>query len=203
MLRCRCGAVQGRVARASPYSVNRVICYCDDCQAFAHYLRRTDVLDPRGGSDIVQVAPASVEFLQGQQNIRGVRLSPKGIYRWHSSCCNTPLGNTASPAIPFVGIVSAAFETDGQTVDALFGKPRGAIKGEYAVGDAPPGSRGIGFALMLRSIAKVLGWRITGKTWPHPFFSRDDAKALYPVTILTVEERLALRPFCGPQPKAP
>src|SRR5439155_1113896 len=39
-LRCRCGEVVGRVENASPQKVNRVVCYCDDCQAFAHQLCR-------------------------------------------------------------------------------------------------------------------------------------------------------------------
>ena len=194
-LSCRCGAVRGHVTGASPRSVNRAICYCDDCQAFAHYLGRPDLLDPRGGSDIVQVAPASLTFVQGQQNIRGVRLARKGLHRWHTSCCNTPVGNMVSTAIPFVGIVSVAFETAGQVPDALFGKPRGAIKGEYAIGGPPPGSRGIPLPLMLRSIARVLGWRLAGRTWPHPFFDRSTMKPIFPVATLSATQREDLRPL--------
>src|SRR5215831_10649790 len=103
-LRCRCGKVRGRVADPSPRTVNRVVCYCDDCQAFAHRLGRADLLNTQGGSDIVQVAPAALTFVQGQDRIVGLRLTPKGLYRWHTSCCNTPVGNTLGPAVPFVGI---------------------------------------------------------------------------------------------------
>ena len=77
-LRCRCGEVVGAVTNASPQTVNRVVCYCDDCQAFAHQLGRADLLDAKGGSDIVQVAPASLTFVKGQDRIAGVRLTPKG-----------------------------------------------------------------------------------------------------------------------------
>jgi hypothetical protein len=56
-LRCRCGEVRGFVADASPRTVNRIVCYCDDCQAFAHRIGRADLLDAHGGSDIVQVRP--------------------------------------------------------------------------------------------------------------------------------------------------
>lgn len=199
---CRCGAVRGLVANASPKTVNRVVCYCDDCQAFAHFLGRPDLLDPQGGSDIVQMAPARLTFVQGQNNILGLRLTPKGLHRWYARCCNTPLGNMVSPAVPFVGIVSAAFDVSGQSPDQIFGKPIAAIKGEYALGDPPPGSKGIGLALMVRTIAKVLGWRLKGLAWPHPFFDRATGKALYPVVSLTAEEREALRPFCGPKPAA-
>ena len=86
-VRCRCGEVVGLVTNASPQKVNRVVCYCDDCQAFAHQLGRADLLNAQGGSDIVQVAPASLTFTKGQDRIAGMRLTPKGLFRWHTTCC--------------------------------------------------------------------------------------------------------------------
>jgi len=188
------------VTRASPQSVNRAICYCDDCQAFAHYLGRPDLLDARGGSDVVQVAPAAMAFEQGHQNIRGIKLSPKGISRWYANCCNTPLGNVVSTAIPFVGIVTAAFDAAGQKPDQLFGKPRGAIKGEFAIGGPPPRSKGISVRLMMRSVCKVLGWKLSGKSWPHPFFDRATGNPIFPLATLSSEQRRGLRSMCGPDP---
>ena len=122
--------------------MNRVVCYCDDCQTFLHYLRRADLLDAQGGSDIVQIAPASLSFVQGKERIVGLRLTPKGLYRWYASCCGTPLGNTLSPAIPFVGIIAQAFQGETQGPDDLVGRPIGAIYGKYAVGGPPEGSTG-------------------------------------------------------------
>src|ERR1700761_995518 len=103
-VRCRCGEVRGVAADASPRTVNRVLCYCDDCQAYAHHLGRADLLDGKGGSDIVQMAPAAISFTKGKDRIAGLRLTEKGLYRWYATCCNTPVGNTMSPALPFVGI---------------------------------------------------------------------------------------------------
>src|SRR5262245_61970998 len=120
-VRCRCGTVEGRVKNASPRTVNRVVCYCADCQAFAHHLKRADLLDSQGGSDIVQVAPAALEFHRGSDRIAGLHLTPNALFRWYAGCCNTPIGNLVSPAIPFVGIVAQAF----QNPDADFGKPIG------------------------------------------------------------------------------
>jgi hypothetical protein len=37
-LRCSCGTLKGFVTH--PERVNRVVCYCRDCQAFARFLRR-------------------------------------------------------------------------------------------------------------------------------------------------------------------
>ena len=201
-LRCRCGEVRALVTGASPRTVNRVVCYCDDCQAFAHQLGRADLLNSQGGSDIVQLAPASLAFLQGQHRIVGLRLAPKGLFRWYASCCNTPVGNTLTPAIPFVGIVAQAFDHAAHRADDVFGPPTGAILGKYAIGEPPAGSAGLNLPLLLRAIGKVLGWRLRGKAWPHPFFKKGKAEPVYPLTVLSQEEREALRPLCGPHPAA-
>lgn len=199
-LRCRCGEVRGVVTNAAPAAVNRVVCYCDDCQAFLHHLGRTDLLDVNGGTDIVQVAPASLSFAEGTARIVGLRLTPKGLYRWYTSCCRTPVGNTAGPAIPFVGIVAQLFQSEMQSADDVFGRPIGAIFGKYAVGQAPEGSTRLNPRLIARAVGKVLGWRLRGQSWPHPFFDRATRSPRFPLTTLSQQEREALRPLCGPQP---
>jgi len=201
-LRCRCGEVRAVVKDPSPKTVNRVICYCDDCQAFAHQLGRSDLLDVHGGTDVVQVAPASLTFVRGQDKIAAVRLSPKGLFRWYATCCNTPVGNTLTPSVPFVGVVAKAFETDGQDPDALFGRPVGTNLGKFAIGDVQGKTNGVSLSLLLRVLRLVLGWRLTGKTWPHPFFERGSGTPRYPVIVLSREQRDALRPLCGPRPQA-
>jgi hypothetical protein len=200
-IRCRCGEVRGTVKDASPRTVNRVVCYCDDCQAFAHQLGRADLLNAKGGSDIVQVAPATVSFTQGQHRIVGLRLKPNGLYRWYASCCNTPVGNTLTPAVPFVGLHAQAFAEP--RLDDMVGAPSGAIFGKYAVGEPPPGSTRLNLPLLLRAIGRLLGWRLKGRTWPHPFFSRETGSPLYAVTVLSQDHREALRASCGPRPSAP
>jgi hypothetical protein len=201
-LRCRCGEVRGVVSNPSQKSANRVVCYCDDCQAFAYQIDRADLLDAHGGTDIVQVAPGSLSFVRGQDKIAGVRLTPKGLFRWYTTCCNTPMGNTLTPSVPFVGITVQAFDGGAPHADDKFGKPIGAILGKYAVGEAPKGSRGLNLSLIARAVGKVLGWRLRGKAWPHPFFKRETGEPLYPLTVLSPEQREALRPFCGPHPTA-
>jgi hypothetical protein len=201
-LRRRCGAVRGFVTDASPHTVNRVICYCDDCQAFAHRLGRADLLDPHGGSDIVQLAPGALTFVQGHDRIVGLRLTPKGLFRWHTSCCRTPVGNTVSPAIPFVGVVVQAFDNASQRPDDVFGRPIGAILGRYAIGDVPGAARRMSLPLMLRAIRMVLGWRLRGRAWPNPFFARETRAPIYPITVLSQSDREALRRLCGPHPTA-
>ena len=49
---CRCGHVRGIAREVSPSAGFRFVCYCKDCQAFARFLDRPDVLDAAGGTDI-------------------------------------------------------------------------------------------------------------------------------------------------------
>jgi hypothetical protein len=200
-LRCRCGEVRGIVTDLSPRTVNRVICYCDDCQAFLHQLGRADLLDAKGGSDIVQIGPAALSFQQGKHRIVGLRLKPNGLYRWHASCCNTPVGNTLTPTIPFVRVLAPAF--DAPRLDEMVGAPSGAIFGKFAVDGPPAGSTGPNLPLLPRAIGRLLGWWLRRRTWPHPFFSRKTGAPLYAATVLSKEQREALRAFCGPRPIAP
>jgi hypothetical protein len=193
-LRCRCGEVEGHLDNPARETVNRLVCYCDDCQAYAHYLGRAELLDAHGGSDIVQVAPASVSYTRGTDRIVGLRLKPKGLYRWYASCCKTPLGNTIGTAIPFVGIVAQAFRTPD-----VFGPPVGGILGKYAIGAPPPGTTKPDIRILARAIRKVIGWKLRGQTWPHPFFDRATRAPRYPITVLSHDEREALRPLCGPR----
>ena len=197
-LSCNCKTVRGAVAQPSPNSANRVVCYCDDCQAFAHALSREDLLNPQGGTDIVQVAPARVSFSQGTDKIKAMRLSDKGLIRWYATCCNTPLGNTVGPALPFVGIVTDAF--DGRDLDAMFGTSVPGVNGKDAIGHAPNCADGLGFRFAARIALLLLTWRLKGLGWPNPFFEREDGSPRYPVETLSPEDREALRPLCGPAP---
>ncbi|MBL9026183.1 MAG: hypothetical protein JNL21_28575 [Myxococcales bacterium] len=194
-IECTCGAVHGRARDVSPDSVNRVVCLCADCQTFARHLGRADLLDPNGGSDIIQLAPNAVSFDRGTDKIAAIRLGPKGPFRWYSTCCNTPLGNTTKPSLPFVGIVYEAFRDarDPARRDEVFGPPRASIWGQNAVGEPPPGSTKMNVPFLLRTIRMIFGWKLGGRAWPHPFFDRS-SEPLYPVRVLTREERASARP---------
>jgi hypothetical protein len=53
--------------------------------------------------------------------------------------------------------------------------------------------------VVAKSARKVLGWKLGGRSWPHPFFERATGAPRGPFTVLTREEREALRPLCGPR----
>jgi hypothetical protein len=201
-LSCQCGKIHGIARGISPSVVNRVLCYCDDCQAFLHYLERADLFEPHSGTDVVQVAPQVVSFDKGNQSIVALRLTSKGMYRWYASCCKTPLGNTVSPSFPFIGMPLEVFRdvNDARSQNELFGPVRGASFGKFATEGIPAGSTKVNFRVVIRALRLVLGWKLSGKTWPHPFFDRTSKTPSYPVYTLSSDEREALRPKCGPNP---
>ena len=106
-IQCTCGSFKGTLTLSQ--HINRCECYCKDCQTFAHFLKRDadvrDVLNPQGGTDIVQTLPKYVRFTQGVEHLACMRLTDKGMLRWYTTYCNTPIGNTmASFKLPFVGV---------------------------------------------------------------------------------------------------
>ncbi|HVH42108.1 MAG TPA: DUF6151 family protein [Labilithrix sp.] len=200
---CRCGNVHGWVRGASPRTVSHVVCYCDDCQVYVHHLGRVDLLDEHGGTDLVQVSPSSLTFDRGTDRIAGLRLGPKGLFRWYASCCKTPLGNTTTPSLPFVGITHGAFPgIDASRRDELFGAPW-RVQGKFAVGGPPEGATVSNVRGGARAARLVLGGKLRGKGWPNPFFDRTTGERRYPVSVLSKAERDALRTLAGPRPAHP
>lgn len=107
---CDFGSVKGVAHEVSPKSVCHLVCYCKDCRAFARHLGQMEVLEPGGGSPLVQVMPARVEITEGQAHISCLKLAPRGLYRWYAACCNTPIANTVStPKLPLAGLWRANF----------------------------------------------------------------------------------------------
>ena len=78
-LRCHCGRIRGVARAVSPSAGFRFVCYCKDCQAFARFLKRSDILDAAGGTDIFQMPPGQVTFTGGFNDLRCVRLSGKDL----------------------------------------------------------------------------------------------------------------------------
>lgn len=197
-LRCSCGELRGMARDVSADNGNRIFCYCDDCQAFAHYLQRAnEILDAHGGSDIFQMSPAGLEISGGPEHLACVQLRPGGLLRWYSSCCRTPLGNTmASRGIPFVGLVHSCMDhaADGRTRDEVLGPSRGGVQGRFAKGDrsqidahdkAPP-------SMLLRVVPLMLKARLRGDHKRSPFFDAESGAPRAKPRVLTAEELAAV-----------
>jgi hypothetical protein len=178
------------VARdVSPWTVNRSLCYCRDCRAFAHWLGREELVDERGAVEIIQVARARLHISDGVERLRCLRLTDKGLYRWYADCCKTPFGN-AVPAIPFLGLSRTTFAVPAEDTEATFG-PVLVAHIKSAVGGPRPGERmsvrGIGHIMRL-----LATWALRGLGHPPPLFDRRNRPSVTPL-VLTPAEREALR----------
>jgi Family of unknown function (DUF6151) len=196
-LRCQCGRVRGIAHEVSPAAGLRFVCYCNDCQAFARFLKRPDVLDPAGGTDIFQMPPARLKLTAGAEAVRCLRLSDNGVLRWYADCCRTPIGNTAArPGFPVVGLVHSflGLGPSGPSKDDVLGLPLCRIYACSAVQalppDAPPPPS---LGVLFRRSFKLLGWWIGGLAQPSPLFDSRSKAPLAAPRVLTGAERAALR----------
>jgi Family of unknown function (DUF6151) len=197
-LRCACGAVHGLLRGVGPERGNRIVCYCDDCQAFAHYLGRAgEILDANGGTDIFQTSPARVAITGGADQLVCVRLTSKGLLRWYAGCCRTPIANTPPSAqLPFVGLIHrfADHAGDGRSRDAVLGPVRARLFGRYALGDR----RGLNaddrppVRMILRLAASLLAARLRGEHRASPFFDPRSGEPVAAPRVLGERERRPL-----------
>lgn len=191
VLQCRCGSLKGYVETSNP--VNRAVCYCKDCQAFAHFLGRpSEILDGNGGTDVIQTLPAKVTFTQGREALACMRLSEKGLVRWYANCCNTPIGNTAANyRVSFVGLIHNCLETAPASLNDSFGP----VRMWSFTKNAKPKVNASPFGMVpgiLRLIAMVLRARLNGAYKRTPFFFADTGVPIVAPKILTHGEREAV-----------
>lgn len=186
-LRCQCGAVEARVDLQQVYT--RVICYCADCQLFARFLGpQHEVLNPQGGTDIIALLPAAVEFTSGRDQLVCLSLSERGILRWYTGCCDTPIGNTPrSSKIAYLGLIALCLPG----LETAYGPAKIALHTESASGEvkATPVASFLG---VFRIMSGLLAARLGAKSKSNPFFSSDSNQPLAKPRVLSLTEREAL-----------
>jgi hypothetical protein len=171
-LRCRCGHVRGLAREVSLPGGFRFVCYCTDCQAFARFLDRPDVLDGAGGTDILQMPAGRVKLVAGADALRCLRFSSK-VLRWYAECCRSPIANTAvDPRFPVVALVHSFLDdaADGGMRDELLGPPLCRIYERSAIGPLPAMVRRPSLRVSIRRAAKIVSWWVRGLGRPNPFF---------------------------------
>lgn len=190
-IQCKCGKVKGFVAHAE--KADRLVCYCKDCQAFAHFLGASGILDEKGGTDIIQTLPGNVNFTEGTDALACMRLTPKGLLRWYTSCCKTPVGNIPpNSRIPYVGLVHNCLESGGKPLEDPFGPVRAWVYTKSARGEPKPESAGL-FAVFLRVMCRLVKARIDGSYKNNPFFVPGGGTPIVTPKVLSQGEREALR----------
>ena len=88
-IQCDCGGFQAELTHFPAHSPGRLMCYCADCQRFLEKIERKDLLDAYGGTEVVPVYPSEIRILQGEDLLVCNRLSPQGLFRWSTRCCNS------------------------------------------------------------------------------------------------------------------
>lgn len=186
-IQCQCGNVQGNVNKPKP--INRVTCYCQDCQAFAHFLgRSSDILDCQGGTDIIQMLPKQIFFDQGTEFLACMQLTETGLFRWYTTCCNTPIGNTLSThTMSFVGVVHNCLEAPDIKLDDFCQPRRIHVNTKDAKGDPKPEQSGL-VKTIIRNMLMILKARIDGSYKQTPFFDVDSGMPIVHPKVLSLQE---------------
>ncbi len=188
-LTCRCGTVTGQVRAITPRRGTRLVCHCADCQAFARHAGAAGIMDETGGTEIFQTLPGRVVFASGVDCLVPVRLSEKGLLRWMTRCCGTPMGNMLpTPKMRFVGLPVFALP-DPEDRPAM-----GPILASLASADAPEDSHPPADFGRARAMRRAM-WRqfISGiglGPTTSPYFTVQ-GDPIAPPVVLSDEERAA------------
>jgi hypothetical protein len=190
-LRCRCGRVRGLAKDVAPGAGFRFVCYCRDCQAFARFLERPDVLDAAGGTDILHLPTGHVKLTAGAGAVRCLRFSER-VFRWYADCCKTPIANSAGPRFPVAGIIHSFMdhEADGRSRDEALGAPLCRLFERSALAPLPPNAPPPpSFSLYALRLPKLLGWWLGGYGRPNPFFDEETKAPLSEPRVFARGER--------------
>ena len=113
----------------TPARPTRVVCYCRDCQAYAHALGNPGAaLDALGGTHIVAALQQHVAFTNGADSLACLSPTERGLRRWYASCCNTPIANTVrNPKLSHVGLVHTCLAKSPASLEADYGPARAQV----------------------------------------------------------------------------
>jgi hypothetical protein len=197
LVSCTCGAVTGLVRGVTVANSRRLSCMCDDCQVYAHYLRRAgEILDVHGGTDLSYATQDRVSISAGRDHLRAVRLSQAGILRVYTGCCRTPVAHVPSPKLAFVGIPHLFLRcgNGGATRDQILGPVTLRLQGRFCRGELPEGAhRSTPLGPAAKAMARVLWDTIRGRHMPSPFHEPASGAAFPAPVVLSPGEVEALR----------
>jgi hypothetical protein len=167
---CTCGQLRGEILE--PRNTMRAVCYCRDCQAYAHLLRRAEqVLDGSGGTDVIATPASNVAIAAGREHLACVSLSPRGLLRWYSACCGTPIANTPRDwKLPYVGLVHTCLHQP-DPLERSFPEVDMRVNTKSAHGPVPRDARLAGKLRFLRMVMRLAGMRLSGAYNSTPLFS--------------------------------
>ncbi|MEY8839213.1 DUF6151 family protein, partial [Cribrihabitans sp. XS_ASV171] len=182
---CECGALRGHMDEAALRHGLHIVCHCADCRAAEIHLGRPDPFP--APVDLYQTSPDFIHIDEGAAHLGLFRLGPKGLLRWHATCCGAPLFNTlASSRLPFVGVLTARLDAPERL---------GPVRGKGFV--PQPGGKSRhegGGAIAWGVISRMISARLSGRWRRSPFFDLETGEPVAPAQVLTREARAALYP---------
>jgi hypothetical protein len=186
-IRCHCGKLKGTLNHNQ--AINRCVCYCADCQAFARFLNREhEILDEMGGTSIIQTLPANISFTEGIERLSCMRLTANGLLRWYAACCNSPIGNTPpTPNLSFIGLIHTCLGSDPALLDKAFGAIKVYVHTQSAIGGNKPKSAGV-LSGTLRVLGMILKARLDGRYKQTPFFVMESGTPIAVPKVLNDQE---------------
>lgn len=184
---CQCGQLAGEVADTR--SAIHAICYCRDCQAYAHHLGQADAaLDALAGTEVVGTHARNVSFSSGIDQLACLSLSEGGLLRWYARCCNTPLANTGRDwRMPYVGLVHLCLRAGGAPLAPAFVPVQMHLETASAKG-TPPRTGWSQLRALLGFMPRIAAARFTGSYRRTPFFTAAGAPVVA-VRVLSAAER--------------
>jgi hypothetical protein len=192
-IQCDRGTFRATLRDASPRSGMHVVCYCADCQAFAALVdREQEMLDEHGGTAIFQTSPSALRIDAGADQLACTSLTGKGALRWHTRCCNTPIGSTLpSPTMSFVSLVRSSLSLEGTAgADTVLGPIKARVFAQHASqADAAFRPQPPSAAFYFRLIRLLLGSRLSGRYRQTPFFTFPEGKPVAEPHYMSESER--------------
>lgn len=175
---CTCGTLRGRLTSVTPRSGALIVCHCADCRAAELALGQPDPA-PQGVA-LYQTTPDKVTLDSGSDQLALLRLSDKGLFRWHAACCSAPLFNTT----PKPGFAFASLHAGRAADVAALGPLVGEVNG-------PKGNKGL-FGMIIGVLRRSAAARLSGRWRQNPFFDADSGAPVVTPRVLTAKERAAL-----------
>lgn len=191
---CRCRATQTVAKVPARIAGTHLRCYCADCQTAAClHDPQQDLLLPTGASDIWHTTPDHLTILEGTENLRIYRLSPRGGFRWYASCCGSLMFSTLkNMSIPFVSL-PLRLDEQAEAADVLGPVQCHAfIESARPHPDSPRNSIGMRLAGTRMLTRAITAW-LSGRAAKSPL-KQPDGAPIAPVEVSTLAARKAARP---------
>jgi hypothetical protein len=191
-LKCKCGAVTGHAEYSHKSDIKRFVCMCGDCQTFPQFLGNPEsVLDKNGGTEIIPAFHWQVHLATGSDQLRSVRLSDDGLLRWYTACCRTPVGNSMSNKMPYMGLVATLVDVADR--EREFGPVAERLMGSHGIGPLPPSTRKTNSIPFMLYVLKFIIKGILSRKGRASIFFLPGGGPTSPPTVLSDDEYIRLR----------